>query len=483
MPRYKLDQSVVPLVDAVSSYVNENRLAFHMPGHMRGGIKPQPFDDIFNDSIFKFDLTEVDGLDYLHKAEGVIAKAQELAADAYGVRKTHFLINGTTVGVHAMMLSSVGQGEKIMLQRNSHRCTVGGLILGGIEPVYINPEFNSYFGEYTAIAPKTLKDALKRHPTTKALLLTTPNYFGLASDVQTLSSLAMINGVRVLVDEAHGAHFVFHPDMPMSAIRCDVDMVTHSAHKTLPTFTQSSFLHVITSRAITDRLRMNLTVLQSSSPSYLLMCMLDATRRFMAIHGQEALSQTIEMASWLRDEINKIEPLKCPGSEVVDNYTVTGFDKTKITIDVSRLGLSGWEVEKVLNKEYGVEIELSDSQNILLFLTVGSKWENIRKLPDILKDLIKQTGTKEKGEVLRLPEIPPLEMLPRKAFYSQSEWISLENTVGMVCADVICPYPPGIPVLIHGELITKDTVDYIKAISNSGAFVQGLVEGKLKVVK
>ncbi len=479
MRKYKLDQTRAPLVEKVIEYIGQNRLPFHMPGHMRGGVIPEPLAEWFGEGLYKFDLTEVQGLDYLHTSSGVIGEAQKYAADAFGVRETKFLINGTTVGVQAMMLSSVWNEEKIILQRNSHRCTVGGLILGGLEPAYVMPDYNSDIGEYTSITPTTLSNAMKRHPSAKAVLMTTPNYFGLASDIQTLASMATIKGLRVLVDEAHGAHFMFHPEMPMSACQCDVDCVTQSAHKTLPTMTQSSLLHVVTARAATDRLKMILVLLQSSSPSYVFMSSLDAARRYMAIHGQERLTQILEMADWLRDEINKIPGLRCPGSEVVGRQGVVGFDRTKITINVSELGLSGWEAERILNNEYNVEIELSDADNFLCFLTVGTKWEYAKGLVEVLKKLASKKYDCRPHVKVPLPEIPPLEMLPRKAFYSKSELVSLRQAIGRVAADVVCPYPPGIPTLIHGELITSQIVDYIEQLNSQKAFIQGLINGEI----
>ncbi len=482
MRRYRLDQTKAPLVDAVIDYINKDRLAFHMPGHMRGGAIPEPLSEWFGEKLYKIDLTEVQHLDYLHTSTGVIGEAQKLAADAFGVRETKFLINGTTVGVQSMMLSSVMAGEKIILQRNSHRCTVGGLILGGLEPVYIMPEYNPEFGEYTSVAPETLTSAMRRHPSAKAALLTTPNYFGLSADIQTLASMATIKGLRVLVDEAHGAHFPFHPEMPISACACDVDLVAQSAHKTLPTLTQSSLMHVVTARAATDRLRMDLVILQSSSPSYVFMVSLDACRRFMALHGQERLTIALEMSDWLRDEVNKVPGLHCPGKEVVGTRGVFGFDRTKITINISELGLSGWEAERLLNDEYGVEIEMSDADNILCFITVGSNWESVKGLLEALKKLASKQYNCRPHEKVSLPEIPPLEMLPRKAFYAPSEMATLKQAIGRVAADVVCPYPPGIPILIHGELITSQIVDYIEQMNSQGAFIQGLVGGQVRVI-
>jgi len=479
---YKLDQTRAPLVEAVIDYVNKNRWAFHMPGHMRGGAIPEPLDEWFGDKLYKLDLTEVQHLDYLHSSNGVIGEAQRLAADAFDVRETRFLINGTTVGVQAMMLSSVAEGEKIILQRNSHRCTVGGLILGGLEPVYVNPDFNDDFGEYTSILPSTLSETMKRHPSAKALLVTTPNYFGLAADIQTLSTMATIKGLKVLVDEAHGAHFPFHPDMPISALSCDVDLVAQSAHKTLPTLTQSSLMHVVTARAATDRLKMNLVVLQSSSPSYLLMCSLDAARRFMALHGREKLTQALEMSDWVREEIRKTPGLRCPGREIVGQGSIVGFDRTKITINVSELGLTGWETERLLNDNYGIEIELSDADNILCFITVGTKWEAVRVLAEELRKLASKKYNCRPSVKVSLPPIPPLEMLPRRAFYSSSEMILVKQAAGRVSADVVCPYPPGIPVLIHGEMITTECIDYIEQVSAGGGMVQGFVDGRIRVV-
>ena len=306
----KLNQSKKPFFESVLNYISKGRTSFHMPGHTRGRGAPPELLEFFGKNVYLADLTEVEGLDYLHKPIGIVKKAQELAADAFGADYSFFLVNGSTVGVIAMILASVKPKEKLILQRNSHRSAIAGLVLGQIEPIFIQSNFNSELGIFTGITPDDLLKCIMKNPDAKAVLLTSPNYYGMATDLDGLIKVARDHKLTVLVDEAHGVHFHFNPYLPKSAVDLRADMVVQSIHKTLPSFTQTSILHLNEDKIEKERIQTLLAYLQTSSPSYLFMMSIDAVRSYMAIKGKEIIDREIEIANFARAEIKNSNILK-----------------------------------------------------------------------------------------------------------------------------------------------------------------------------
>lgn len=480
----KLDQSKKPFVDGVLNYISKGRTPFHMPGHTRGRGAPPELLEFFGKNVYLADLTEVEGLDYLHKPVGIVKEAQELAADAFGADYSFFLVNGSTIGVIAMMLASVKPNEKLILQRNSHRSAIAGLVLGQIEPIFIQSNFNNELGIFTGITPDDLLKCIRENPDAKAVLLTSPNYYGMATDLESLIKVARDHKLTVLVDEAHGVHFHFHPDLPKSAVDLRADMVVQSIHKTLPSFTQTSILHLNEDKIEKERLQTLLAFLQTSSPSYLFMMSIDAVRSYMAINGKEIIEREIEIADFARDKIETFKYIKSFNkNDVVGKYGVFDFDPTKLTITTKFAGYSGFEAESILNSKFNIEIELSDMNNILCFITAGSSIEDVKKLISALNYFDENKKSIENNFKIELPDIPPLKMLPTLTFSKTPELIPFSESVGAISYDVICPYPPGIPILIPGEIITKEVVEFICKLKEKGANIQGLTQdSKIKVV-
>ncbi len=480
----KMDQSKKPFFQGVLDYIAKERTPFHMPGHTRGKGAPPELLEFFGKSIYLADLTEVEGLDYLHKPVGIVKEAQELAADAFGADYSFFLVNGSTVGVIAMMLASVKPREKLILQRNSHRSAIAGLVLGQIEPIFIQSNYNPELGIFTGITSDDLKKCISKNPNAKAVLLTSPNYYGMSENLDELIEVAHKNGLTVLVDEAHGVHFHFHPSLPKSAVDLKADMVVQSVHKTLPSFTQTSILHLNGDRIEKERLQTLLTYLQTSSPSYLFMLSIDVVRNYMALFGESIIEKEIELANFAREKIKRFKYVKSfSKSDIVGKFGVYDFDPTKLTVAMKYAGYTGFETETLLNSKFNIEIELSDLNNILCFITAGSTYEDIEKLIEALTYFDgNRKPLREQKEII-LPEIPPLRILPQEVFSKIPEIIPFKDSKGFISYDVICPYPPGIPIVAPGEEITEEVIEFIVELREKGADIQGLTpEGKAKVV-
>ena len=480
-----MEQEYAPLYEAVTKYIRRKMIPFHMPGHSQGKGAPKILKNLFGEKFFDFDLTEVSGLDYLHYAQGVIREAENLASELYGSVATIFLINGTTAGVHAMILDSVKENEKIIIGRNSHRSVIGGILLAKAKPVFVQPEFNEEFGIITNVTPEAVERAVKEHPDAKAILITTPNYYGLQGRIKDIIDLAHENGMRVLVDEAHGAHFPFNSKFPKSAIYLGADLVTQSAHKTLPTLTQTSFLHILSKDVNIDRIEQILSILESSSPSYIFMTALDVARREMALHGRVLWDKAIEVAAYAREKISHLDGFRVIDESIINGKDVSAFDPIKLTINVQELGYSGFEFEHILNKN-GIEIELADLENVLLFITIGTSKRDIDALVSVLRKI---EPKKEKSHIRmkEFPVAPHFAMSPFEAFQKEFEVVPLRESKGCISWGIVAPYPPGIPVLAPGMIINGECIDFTQEVFERGGLVQGSVrygsEIAIRVVK
>ncbi|HDJ99981.1 MAG TPA: aminotransferase class V-fold PLP-dependent enzyme, partial [Firmicutes bacterium] len=421
------------------------------------------------------------GMDYLHKAEGVIKYAQELAANLFKVDYTFFLINGSTVGNLVMLASTLSPGDKVIIQRNSHRSIIGGFAVLDLVPEYIQPEIHPYLEIPWGITPEKLEEKLKKG-NSKVVFLTSPNYFGMCEDLPSLVKVGKRYNSILLLDEAHGAHFPFNPNLPETGINLGFDMIVQSAHKTLPSLTQTSFLHVFEKNIDMDRVYDSLTFFQSSSPSYLFMASLDIVRYQMETEGERIWNDVIDKANYLREEINKIDGLYSFGVEILEDG-IFDLDSTKVTVNTKGIGLTGFEVEEILNKKYNIEIELSDSSNILLFMTPGVTDNEIQRLLGALKDISKMRR-KKKEMRLKSPDIPKMALTPKEAFLGPKELVPIKESEGRVAGNIVSSYPPGLPILVPGEEITKYIIEYILRLEEEGAVIQGLYDKIfIKVVK
>jgi len=471
----------IPLFFTLKDYINKKRPAFHMPGHHRGKGIYKLLKDEWGENIFLYDITEVEGLDYLHKPEGVIKEAQELAAKAFGSDYTFFLINGSTVGNLVMLSSTLKSKDKVILQRNSHRSVIGGLAVFDLEPIYIQSEIHKYSGIPWGIKPEDYEDKLKNN-SVKVSLITSPNYFGMCENIEEILKIGRKYNQTMLLDEAHGVHFPFNSELPLTGIKIGYDMIVQSAHKTLPALTQTSFLHIKGNRVDMDKVFDALTYLESSSPSYLFMVSLDVARYQMESEGEKIWNEIIDLSNYLRDKVNKIDGFYCFGKEIL-NDEVYDLDLTKITINTKKMGLTGFEVEEILNKNYNIEIELSDSYNILIFLTPGITKEEIDKLIITLKDISIKYKKRPIEEEVIIPEIPKMAVTPKEAYINEKEIIEFKDAKGRISGKVISAYPPGLPIVVPGEEISENILNYIYDLKEKKANLQGFIDAECNYIK
>ncbi len=478
-------QKKIPYISSVASYVKEHRIPFHIPGHKQGKGMSSVLHALWGSKIFKYDLTEVDGLDYLNAPTGIIVEAEKLAAQAFGAEHTLFLTNGSTLGNQVSILSLVKEGQKILIPRNSHQSVFSSLILSGAHPIYLQPTHHPLTNLYPTISINKIEKALKNNKNVKAIHITSPNYNGFVSDIKTISNIAKKENIPLIVDEAHGAHFQFHSELPVSAINYDADIVIHSTHKTLGSLTQTSMLHLVKSDHVSiHQLQECLMVLQSSSPSTLFIMSLDAARQQMAIHGKELLNKTLQLARHARQSINNMNSYHCYGKEIIDKVDVADIDETKLFIDVSKTGYTGYELEKILGRNYHIEVEMSDAKHILCFITIGDTARSIEKLLKALNNISnKQKNFKQTIQDLPFPKIPELIMLPKEAFFSNKKSVPLSQALGEVSGEFIIPFPPDVPIIAPGERINREILEYVKYIRKSGIMLVGPKDSSLESIQ
>ncbi|MEZ4812271.1 MAG: aminotransferase class I/II-fold pyridoxal phosphate-dependent enzyme [Caldisericia bacterium] len=481
-----LDHLSTPLCSALENMKSKKCFSFHVPGHKNGRLIPKKSSELIGNKVFQNDKTEISGLDNLHNPSGVIKDSQELLTDAYSVSKSYFLVGGSTAGIEAMILESISQGEKIIVGRDCHKSAISGIILSGAEPVFVDVFENTNKGFLNPVSFVEIKKTIDQNIDAKAILLTSPTYFGLTSDIEKISAYAKKLAIKVLVDEAHGAHFNFSRFLPKSATKTGADIVVQSAHKTLPALTGGSFLHVVNDNSVNiSRLEQVLQMVQTSSPSYPIMASLDACRKFMAFNGDKLLKKTIRLSRWLRYEINKIDGLKTYRKKEIISPEVFDVDETKVFIDVSDTGLTGFQAQDLL-AESGIYVELATFSKILLVLSVASNLSDAKFLIKTLKKIsemnIFETG-KQDQNFPTIPRKPEKSMNPRNAFFSKRKVINLNDAVGMTSADTITVYPPGIPIVIPGEIFSGEIVGYINTTIEAGGTTTGIRNHEISVVE
>lgn len=484
-----MNQNQTPLLDAIVDYTRERPTYFKIPGHRyEKGISPR-WRQWTGDGIFQFDLTEAEGLDDLHCPEGVIKEAQELAAEIFHAKATYFLVNGTTCGNEAMVLTCAGEKEKIMVPRNAHKSVLMGLILSGAEPVYLMPRFDEKTGLCGSIMPEDVEEGFKKHPDCKGVFLVSPTYYGVCSNIRKISEICHKNNAILMVDEAHGGHLYFGKKsmgtdkLPQGAILQGADICAQSMHKVTGSLTQSSLLHVGSDRIDRGRLEANLHMVQSTSPSYLLMTSLDAARYELAMHGPQMLSRALELAENARSRINKIKGMHCYGKEII-NENIYDLDTTRLVISASDLGITGFELADRLYEEYRVGLELADEKNVVAVVTYANEREDIQNLVDALEKIAQNTiQSQENIKNFSMPSVPESVLSPRQAYFAPKKRISWENAKGKITGEALIPYPPGIPLVNPGEIITDEIWEYMEYYRREKLHFHGPSDKKLDTIQ
>jgi arginine decarboxylase len=481
------EQSETPYFDALARYSREGVIPFHVPGHKHGRGAHQRFKDLIGEDTLKLEVTQVLGLDDLHHATTVLKDAQELAARAYGAHQTYFLINGSSSGVQAMIMAVCNPGDKILVPRNAHKSTWAALITVGAIPAYVYPEYDYEFNIDHTPTRASYEKALNEHPDAKALLIVSPTYYGVLGDIEGIIGLARERGLVSLVDEAWGPHLRFWRGFPCSSMFYGADVAVNSTHKLIGGMSQASMLHVRdTPHVNQDRVYSVARLFLSTSPSCLMLASLDVARMQMATEGDALLERTVKLAEDARAAINDIPGLGAFGArELLGRPGVYGFDPTRLTIQVKGLGHTGYEAERLLRKNYHVQAEMSDLFNVLCLITIGDRKQDLDALVEGLRDMAKDGRPFEEGQHpfhrcfgpnFEMPDWPPIRMTPREAFFAPTKRVRVADSLGCVAAELVTPYPPGIPIICPGEEITQVIIDYMSIEIEEDFKVHGLIE-------
>ena len=466
-----LSQTNAPIEEALVRMKRARLVPFDVPGHKRGRGNPE-LAAFLGAACLDVDVNSMKMLDNLCHTVSVIRDAEHLAAEAFRAAHAFFMVSGTTGSVQAMILSTVGRGDKIIMPRNVHRSAINALILCGAVPIYVNPGIEDTLGIALGMRTDDVAAAMKRHPDAKAVFVNNPTYYGICSDLRAITEKAHARGMKVLVDEAHGTHLYFSDRLPTAAMDAGADMAAISMHKSGGSLTQSSILLCADTMPL-GYVHQIINITQTTSASYLLLASLDISRRNLALRGREVIDRIIGLVAYARDEINAIGDYYAYGRELIDGDAVYDFDTTKLSIFTRATGLAGIEVYDILRDDYDIQTEFGDIANLLAYVSVGDRPKDIERLVAALAE-IRRNYRKDPSKTLKMEYIDPVVVCgPQDAFYAEKESLPIQETKGRICAEFVMCYPPGIPILAPGEEITDDILTYIRYAKKKGCQITG----------
>ncbi|KAJ0800511.1 putative arginine decarboxylase [Helianthus annuus] len=478
-----------PLVNALKASAEQKVASFHFPGHNRGRAAPSSLTRLIGVQPFLHDLPELPELDNLFAPEGPILDAQKQAAKLFGAKETWFLVGGTTCGIQASILATCSPGDTIIIPRNAHISAFSAMVLSGVVPKYIIPEYDFEWDIACGITPSQVENAINESNTegrkASAVLITSPTYHGICSNLEQISQICHSHNIPIIVDEAHGAHLGFHPHLPPSALSQRVDLSVQSTHKVLCSLTQSSMLHMSGNIINRERICQCLQTLQTTSPSYLLLASLDAARAQISENPETVFNKPVEIAMEARSLIEKI-----PGIRIFDSSTF-GLDPLRITVGMWDLGISGFEADDILYEDYGVVSELTGTRSITFAINLGTRRDDVLRLVSGLRHLSQTHSFSGRLNNERFNDMvikscvgtdSGMQLSPREAFFACKTKVSFNESVGKICGELVCPYPPGIPLLIPGEVITEEALSYLVNVKNNGGFVSGAADSSLSTI-
>ena len=474
-------QASAPLYEAIEKFRKKRIVPFDVPGHKRGRGNPE-LVDLLGERCVGIDVNSMKPLDNLCHPVSVIKEAEELTAEAFGAEHAFFMVGGTTQAVQNMVLSVCKAGDEIIVPRNVHKSVINALILCGAIPVYLNTEINAKLGIVLGVTVQQVEKTIQEHPNAVAVLVNNPTYYGICSDIKGICDIAHSYGLKVLADEAHGTHLYFGDNLPMNSMKAGADLAAISMHKSGGSLTQSSIL--LTNNGINaDYVQTIINITQTTSASYLLMTSLDISRRNLALRGEESFAKVAQMSEYARQEINSIGGYYAYGRDLVNGTSIYDYDVTKLSIYTLDIGLAGIEVYDLLRDEYDIQIEFGDICNILAYISIGDRIQDIERLVGALED-IKRLYSKDKTGLLSGEYInPKVAVSPQEAFYSQKKSVRIMDAVGAVSGEFVMCYPPGIPILAPGELITKEIAQYIVYAKEKGCSMQGTEDPAVEYLK
>ncbi len=479
-----MDQSRAPIHEALEKFRKKRVVPFDVPGHKRGRGNKE-LKDFLGETCVGIDVNSMKPLDNLCHPVSVIKEAEQLAAEAFGAAHAFLMVGGTTSAVQSMVLAVCKRGDKIILPRNVHRSVINAMVLCGAVPVYVNPDVDQKLGIALGMKVSQVEEAIKENPDAVAIFVNNPTYYGICSDIRSIVKLAHDNDMYVLADEAHGTHFYFGDNLPIDAISAGADMAAVSMHKSGGSLTQSSIL-LIGKEMHEGYVRQIINLTQTTSASYLLLASLDISRRNLALRGKEIFAQVMDLAEYARKEISNIGGYYAYSSDMINHDSIYDFDKTKLSIYTLDIGLAGIEVYDKLRDEYDIQIEFGDMGNILAYLSIGDRKQDIERLASSLAEIKRLNSRGKEGLMPHEYISPQLAVSPQAAFYADKEQLDLQETSGRICSEFLMCYPPGIPILAPGEMITDRILDYIIYAKEKGCSITGPEDpdiNKLNVLK
>lgn len=463
-----------PLFEKLNTYKDSDVYPFHMPGHKMGrGIELK--------DAFAMDITEIDGFDNLHHPEGVIDEAQKMCAKTFGAEESFFLVNGSSCGIIATIMSTCGDGEKIIIARNSHKSVMDGLVLSGAYPSYVMPEIVEEFNIFGAVSAKEVEKECNDNPEAKAVIIVSPTYEGIVSDIDSIAKIVHQKKMLLIVDSAHGSHMHFNSFFPKTAIECGADIVIESLHKTLPCPTQASVVHVSGTSVNRERLKKCLAMVQSSSPSYIFMAAIDKCRDYLDNQGKADFEIYVNRLKNFREEVRELKNLRLMNSSIVNKKEVFDYDMGKLVFFSDSINCI--EIGDILRKKYKIELEMSCPTHCIALTSVSDTQEGFDRLRNAIIDIDKSLDNNEKREEISciFPK-PVVKVSPRVAFYTKSSDVYLKDSEGEISADFVIPYPPGIPLISPGEKITKKLIKILDKYIDGNVNIIGMKNSSLEKI-
>jgi arginine/lysine/ornithine decarboxylase len=478
-------QHAAPVIDAIRNWYAEESHAFAIPAHKGGSGSDPRIHDVLGQA-FHADISMNNGVDNRHQSWKVQATAQKLAAEAFGADQTMFSTGGSTLSVLAAMTTAAGPGDTIAVARNLHKSAASGLIHSGARPVWIEPDYDEDWEVAHCVTPDSVRGTLHAHPECKAVFLVSPTYYGVAGDLAAIADICHERGVPLVTDDAWGALFAFHPELPPGAMHSGVDLAIGSVHKSLSGLSQTSFLSMQGDRIDSSRLLLAFENFESSSSSALLISSIDAARRQFVEDGERLIGDALALAGELRAAISEIPGLRLMGDEILARPGASAFNPLHVSFDVTGLGITGYHASDWLRGHHQLAIELADHRRLMALISFADRRADIHRLIGALHDLA-DNHDRTGSDIPRLPTAAQLRtetaMSPRDAFYAPTRMIPIGDAAGEIAAEMICPYPPGIPVILPGERFTDTIIDFAQQGAAAGFFVEGVVDPSLSKVR
>ena len=480
-----MDQSRAPYFEALRGYASQPRTHLHVPGHIQGRGAHELLSGALGPGTLQMDLCSGIG-DLDGTPDSPLEDAQALAAAAYGADRSWFLVNGSTSGNQIMAVSVASPGEVILTSRNTHKSIVSAFVVSGARPVYIAPELDPDRDIAHGVTPRRVENALEEHPEAKAVLIVSPTYYGVCSDVAGIADACHRHGVPLLVDEAWGAHFPFHPDLPTPAMALGADAAVTGTHKLVGALTQAAMLHVRGALMDLRRVEVVAKMLLSTSPSCLLWASLDVARMQMATEGELLLDQAIELAEEARILLDGHPRLSCLGKGLLGHHGVVAVDPTRLCVDVSATGHSGYAMERILAGSYDVVVEMADFAHVLANVTIGHRRQDLDRFTSALLEVARApkgptAGPRADSDSGMLHQ-PEQVLSPTEAFHAPRRRVALSEAAGCLSAELAASYPPGIPVVVPGERLTEPLVTYLAAQVGAGCRIVGPEDPEVQTI-